>query len=188
MTVGSKAAFAAERTEENAARSLVRAFGLLERVMQPYFARFGITGSQWGILRTLHRAEREGLSSLRVTDLSDRLLVRPPSVTGAVDRLERAGLVSRDASTSDLRAKEVRLTPRGRRRLRAVLAVHAEQIDHVLAELSRPEQAKLQRLLERLGEHLEGLLERPVAASLRNANGSLGGTRGAARDSSLRSE
>ena len=50
--------------------------------MQPYFARFGITGSQWGILRTLHRAEREGLPSLRVTDLSDRLLVRPPSITG----------------------------------------------------------------------------------------------------------
>jgi DNA-binding MarR family transcriptional regulator len=146
-----------KRTEENAARSLVRAFGLLERVMQPYFARFGITGSQWGILRTLHRAEREGRSSLRLTDLSDRLLVRPPSMTGAVNRLERAGLVSRDASASDLRAKEVRLTPRGRRRLREVLAVHAQQIDCVLSGLSRAEQATLRRLLDRLGEHLQGM-------------------------------
>src|SRR5947209_2656916 len=153
MPALSRAVPARERTEENAARSLVRAFGLLERVMQPYFGRFGITGSQWGILRTLHRAEREGLPSLRVTDLSDRLLVRPPSVTGAVDRLERAGLVSRDASPDDLRAKEVRLTPRGRRRLDEILAVHADQVDQVLGGLSRAEQAKLQRLLNRLGEH-----------------------------------
>ena len=67
--------------------------------------------------------------------------------------------MSRDASTSDLRAKEVRLTPRGRRRLREVLAVHAEQIDRVLAGLSRAGQATLHRLLDRLGEHLEGMLD-----------------------------
>src|SRR5437763_15024677 len=92
---------------ETAVRALVRAFGLLERAMQPYFARFGISGSQWGVLRTLHRAEREGEAGLRLTDLSDRLQIRPPSVTGVVDRLERIGLVVRDASPSDLRAEEV---------------------------------------------------------------------------------
>src|SRR5215210_4953162 len=76
--------------EENALRGLVRTFGLLERVMQPYFARFGITG--------------------------------------AVDRLERAGLVVRDASPTDLRAKQVRLTAEGRRRLEQVLRGHKAQI------------------------------------------------------------
>jgi DNA-binding MarR family transcriptional regulator len=152
---------APEPTEENAARALVRAFGLLERVMQPYFSRFGITGAQWGILRTLHRAQRDGLTGLRVTDLSDRLLVRPPSVTGAVDRLERAGLVSRHASPDDLRAKQVRLTPRGRKRLEEILAGHGQQVDRVLGGLSRAEQAKLQLLLNRLGEHLERTLEAP---------------------------
>jgi DNA-binding MarR family transcriptional regulator len=149
----------ANTLEENALRSLIRTFGLLERVMHPYFGRFGITGSQWGILRTLHRAERDGLAGLRLTDLSDRLLVRPPSVTAAVDRLERAGLVVRDASTTDLRAKQVRLTAEGRRRLEQVLAVHAAQIDTVLGVLSAEEQAALQRLLDRLGRHLEGLLD-----------------------------
>src|SRR4051794_27085835 len=101
---------------DNPVRALVRTFGLLERVMQPYFAQFGITGSQWGILRTLTRAEHDGQAGLRPTDLSARLLVRPPSVTGALDRMERAGLVARDASTSDLRAKKVRLTTLGRQR------------------------------------------------------------------------
>src|SRR6516165_1881415 len=83
------------RPTESTFRELVRTFGLVERVMQSHFARFGISGAQWGVLRNLHRAEQEGLPGLRLTDLSDRLLIRPPSVTGAVDRLERAGLVDR---------------------------------------------------------------------------------------------
>src|SRR5262245_15454240 len=84
---------------ERALRELVHAFGLLDRVMQPYFAKFGISGSHWGVLRNLHRAEQEGLPGLRLTDLSERLLIRPPSVTGVVDRLERAGLVNRGGSS-----------------------------------------------------------------------------------------
>src|SRR5262249_3520570 len=94
------------RPTESAFRGLIRTWGLLERVMQSYFAQFGISGSQWGVLRNLHRAEQEGLPGLRLTDLGDRLLIRPPSVTGAIDRLERAGLVVRDGSPTDLRAKQ----------------------------------------------------------------------------------
>src|SRR5437660_2428318 len=97
------------RPAEGAYRELIHVFGLAERVMQPYFARFGISGSQWGVLRNLHRAEQDGLPELRLSELSDRLLVRPPSVTGIVDRLERAGLVARRDSTTDLRAKHVGL-------------------------------------------------------------------------------
>src|SRR5437764_7881244 len=92
---------------ENAFRELIRTFGLVERVMQPYFAQFGISGSQWGVLRQLHRAELEGQASLRLTELSERLLIRPPSVTGLVDRLERAKLVVRAGSPTDLRAKQI---------------------------------------------------------------------------------
>src|ERR1700738_5146999 len=87
-------------------RELIRLYGLLERQRIPYFARFGISAAQWGILRQLHRAEQEGLAGLRLTDLSERLLIRPPSVTGVVDRLERVGLVQRGAVSSDLRAKQ----------------------------------------------------------------------------------
>src|SRR5215468_1312905 len=99
---------------ERSFRQLIRAFGLLERVMQPYFAQFGISGAQWGVLRNLHRAELEGKAGLRLTDLSRRMLIRPPSVTGIVDRLERAGLLARHAAPDDLRAKQVALTERGR--------------------------------------------------------------------------
>ncbi len=132
--------------------------------MQPYFAQFGISGSQWGVLRNLHRAEQEGLPGLRLTDLSDRLLIRPPSVTGVVDRLERAGLVVRDGSPFDMRAKQVALTAKGRELVERILAVHGQQIEAILGVLKPAEQTELHRLLTRLEQPLEGVLAKgPIA-------------------------
>jgi DNA-binding MarR family transcriptional regulator len=151
---------------ENAFREFLRTFGLLERVMQGHFARFGISGSQWGVLRNLHRAESEGAPGLRLTDLSDRLLIRPPSVTGAIDRLERAGLVERRGSRTDLRAKQVGLTRKGRDLVDRVLVSHGEQIDAVLGCLSPTDQERLHSLLKQLGHHLQGLLAPGAAVNV----------------------
>ncbi len=147
-------------------RALLRTFGLIERVMQAHFARFGLSGAQWGVLRNLHRAEQEGLRGVRLTDLSRRLLIRPPSVTGAVDRLERAGLVERGGLATDLRAKPVALTAEGRRLVEQVLTVHEAQIDAVLGGLTPAEQCELGRLLARLGQHLEKLHGQGTAAKM----------------------
>lgn len=126
--------------------------------MQPYFAGFGITGAQWGVLRNVHRAEQEGLPALRLTDLGKRLLIRPPSVTGVVDRLERAGLVSRGDSADDLRAKQVSLTSGGRQLVERILTVHGARIDAVMGALTPAEQVRLQGLLGRLEKHLDGMI------------------------------
>jgi DNA-binding MarR family transcriptional regulator len=157
---------AVPRPAEGAFRELLRVLGLLERVMQRYFAQFGISGSQWGVLRNLHRAGQDGLPGLRLTDLSDRLLIRPPSVTGVVDRLERAGLVVRDGSPLDMRAKQVALTAKGREMVERVLAVHSRQIDTVLGVLNLSEQTELHRLLALLERHLEGVLEQGAVAKI----------------------
>jgi DNA-binding MarR family transcriptional regulator len=146
------------RPAEGAFRQLIRTIGLLERAMQPCFAQFGITGAQWGVLRNLHRAEAEGRPSLRLRDLSERLLIRPPSVTGVVDRLERANLVARTDSAADLRAKPITLTARGRQLVERMLSVHAAYVEGVMDVLTPAEQAKLQGLLGRLEDHLGGLL------------------------------
>jgi DNA-binding MarR family transcriptional regulator len=152
---------------DGAFRQLLRTIGLLERAMKPCFARFGITGAQWGVLRTLHRAEAEGRPTLRLTDLSERLLIRPPSVTGVVDRLVGGQLVVRADSETDLRVKDVALTPRGRRLVKRMLTVHGAQVEAVMEVLTPEEQMKLQRLLRRLEAHLDGLL----AAGERIADG-----------------
>jgi DNA-binding MarR family transcriptional regulator len=144
---------------DNAFRELIRTFGLAQRVMQPYFARFGISGSQWGVLRNLQMNEQEGQPGMRLTELGKRLLIRPPSVTGIIDRLERAGLVVRQESAVDLRSKQIGLTDAGRELVQRILEVHESQMQLVLAGLSQAEQNELSRLLVLWQRHLKRVLE-----------------------------
>ena len=138
-------------------RALLRVMGLLDRVMQPYFGRFGISRSQWACLRVLHRAEQEGLPGLRPVDLGRRLLVRPPSVTGLIGRLRRLGYVESNSSATDLRGKEVRLSHAGRKLVEAILQGHGDQIAAVMGGLDEAAQQQLRQLLLRLAEHLESM-------------------------------
>ena len=141
---------------EAAFRSLLKTLGLLKRVMEPSFSRFGISSSQWGVLATLHRCETdEGRTALRLTDLGDRLVIRPPSVTGVVGRLQRMGLVVRTASADDHRAKDVRLTADGRDLVRRVLEHHPARVRSAFEGLTTLEQSEFRRLLDRLSAHLE---------------------------------
>ncbi len=148
-----------EGATETAFRALIRVNGLLDRVMQPYFGRFGLSRSQWGALRTLHRAELAGSPGLRLMDLGDRLLVRPASVTGLTDRLQRLGYVVRFSSESDLRGREVRLTQEGRSLVERILEGHGTQIAAVMGGLDTDEQIQFGILLQRFATHLESMLE-----------------------------
>src|SRR5437016_8465422 len=116
---------------DNSLREFIRIFGLVERVMQPYFARFGISGSQWGVLVNLYRSELKGCKGLPLRELSERLLIRPPSVTGLVDRLERSSLVRRVSSAKDLRVRQIQLTSGGRNLVERILSVHDHQVNKV---------------------------------------------------------
>jgi DNA-binding MarR family transcriptional regulator len=151
---------------ETAFKEFLRVFGLMERIMQAHFARFGISGSQWGVLRVLDRARKAGQPGLRITDLSDQLLIRPPSVTGAIDRLERAGLVERHSTPLDQRVKQVTLTTTGCELVDRALGAHQKQISAVLGGLNAKEQAELERLLSQLGHHLLALLADGSPAAL----------------------
>jgi DNA-binding MarR family transcriptional regulator len=147
---------------ERAFREFLRAGGLVKRAMEPYFARFGISGAQWGVLRTLHRAEAAGEPPPRLTDLSDLLLIRPPSVCGVVDRLERFGLVERLPDSGDQRSRHVRLTRSGRRLVSHILAGHSSWMGSLMSGLSPGEQSEFLRLLRKFGAGLDDA-ERSVA-------------------------
>lgn len=164
MKAATKSSTSSPPFVEQPFRSLIRVFGLVRRVMEPYFARFGVSGAQWGVLRALRRAEDEGQSPVRLTDLSNYLLVRPPSVTGTVDRLVRMGLVARvapAASEDDHRVKRVHLTSAGRKLVRRILQHHPTQVELMLAGLDPAERREFQRLLLRFGDHLETLVDQP---------------------------
>jgi DNA-binding MarR family transcriptional regulator len=140
---------------ESAYRTLITTFGMLKRVMEPFFAHHGISGGQWGVLRVLLRATEERQPALRLMDLSDRLLIRPPSVTGVVDGLERLGLVDRVTDEADQRSKQISLTPAGRKLAKQLRRSHGQRVQTILSGLTVQEQSDLQHLLERVRGQLE---------------------------------
>lgn len=67
-----------------------------------------VTLGQSGILFLLRRADGQTMGQL-----SAALAVKNPTLTGLVDRLERSGLVRRQASQEDRRAIRIHVTKKG---------------------------------------------------------------------------
>jgi DNA-binding MarR family transcriptional regulator len=116
---------------------LRRAWYSLNQTFRQRIAHLGITPDQYSILRWLHEGDPRGLTQQTITDL---MASDPNTITSIVQRMEKAGLVTRHAHESDRRARRVRLEDEGRARyLKAcdiALALQA-QIITVIPETRR---------------------------------------------------
>ena len=88
---------------------------------------------------------------LRMTELADRVLLSRSGLTRLVDRLERDGLIAREACPSDARGTLAVLTEAGLTRLRAAWPTHLRGVvEHVTSRLSPLEVEQLATILGRL--------------------------------------
>lgn len=88
---------------------------------------------------------------LRMTELADRVLLSRSGLTRLVDRLEKDGLVERQACPGDARGTHAVLTEAGLARLRAASPTHLRGIaEHVTGVLSPEELDQLGRLMTKL--------------------------------------
>jgi DNA-binding MarR family transcriptional regulator len=88
---------------------------------------------------------------LRMSELADAVLLSRSGVTRLVDRMERAGLVRREACATDRRASYATLTPEGKRAFRQAKPVHLRGIaDHFARHLSDEEAKTLAAALGRM--------------------------------------
>ena len=69
----------------------------------------GVSQASWMTIALAAKARRP----LSQSELADKLAVEPASMVAMIDRLVKAGLVKREASSSDRRVKRVVLTPAG---------------------------------------------------------------------------
>ena len=113
-------------------------------------AGLGMCASDFGALEVLlHKGP------LAVNELGRKLLLTSGSITTAVDRLERRGLVTRRDDPADRRARVVHLTPAGRRLIRKAFGAHAADMERSAGGLTLRERATLVRLLKKLGKDQE---------------------------------
>jgi DNA-binding MarR family transcriptional regulator len=92
----------------------------------------------------------------RITELAGVEAVAQPTMTTLVGRLERDGLVTRQADPADARAVRVAITDEGRERLARMRAQRAALLDADLANLSAEERAALEAALPALDRLIGG--------------------------------
>jgi DNA-binding MarR family transcriptional regulator len=110
----------------------------------------GLSSIEWRILAAL--SERDGLP---MAELARRLVVKHPTVTKAIDRMEAAQLVRRRTPSEDRRRAIVHLTERGLQ-LATPLALRIRQHEASIARLlGKPPTRRLRVGLTRLIDLVE---------------------------------
>src|SRR5947209_6149891 len=107
--IGKRQPFASPQQE--AVLNLFRASDRLAHRFTRFFAGFGLTSSQYNILRILRGEGR----AMQCMEIAQRTITVVPGITGLIDRLEQkpTPLVVRQRSREDRRVIHVSITPAG---------------------------------------------------------------------------
>src|SRR5436305_8987327 len=90
---------------------------------------------------------------LPVNTIGPKVWLTPGSISVAVDRLVKKGLVSRKDRAGDRRVRQVELTRKGRALITRGFKEHAAAMENAVSILSKNERLTLLRLLKKLGKH-----------------------------------
>jgi MarR family 2-MHQ and catechol resistance regulon transcriptional repressor len=106
------------------------AFGLFAEAFTGLTNRFAVQFEEHRLsaveFEVLMRLARSPANRLRMTDLAGQTSLSTSGVTRVVDRMDRDGLVRREACASDRRSYYAVITTEGRQRLDEVLPGHLE--------------------------------------------------------------
>jgi MarR family transcriptional regulator, organic hydroperoxide resistance regulator len=136
-----------ERIEDCISFLLGKAYQQVQQASKQRLAPHGVTPVQYALLRVLR--ERDGQTG---AELGERLQLDSATITGLIDRLERAGLVERRADDQDRRVNRIFATAQARA-LQPALDRAMDQVnDSFLAEFAPDEAMRLRQELARLGK------------------------------------
>ena len=90
---------------------------------------------------------------LPVNTLGPKVWLTPGSISVAVDRLVRKGLVLRKDHPRDRRVRRVELTAKGKALITRGFREHAAAMEALVSVLSKNERLTLLQLLKKLGKH-----------------------------------
>jgi len=88
---------------------------------------------------------------LTISEIQDKVRLASGSMTAAVDRLEKLGLVVRKSSPTDRRARVVHLTVEGKRLAVSCFKRHAQDLETLMSALSQKEKEELYGSIKKLG-------------------------------------
>ncbi|WP_041745173.1 MarR family winged helix-turn-helix transcriptional regulator [Coraliomargarita akajimensis] len=92
-----------------------------------------------------------------VNTIGERILLTSGSITTAVQRLEKRGLVRRERGKRDARVVMVHLTEDGDQLIRESFERHTENLDHLFEPLTEEERQQFATLMRKVGTRAAAL-------------------------------
>jgi len=131
--------------EQVAVLNVLRTGDWIDNRLGRLFREYGLTSSQYNVLRIL-RGEGKPLPSL---EIADRLIQVVPAITGLIDRLEKQELVVRRRDDEDRRVVFVEITPKAVTLLAKIDQPLDQLQKQLIGHLTKSELAQLSSLLEK---------------------------------------
>jgi DNA-binding MarR family transcriptional regulator len=131
---------------------LHRLADVLNVELRKVFAEAGLGDGDFDVLVTLRR--HGAPYELTPGELGATTMVTSSAVTKRIDRLERAGLVTRTVSREDARSRRIRLTEAGFSLVDRLMAAHVANEQRLVSGLSEHDRAQLAAILRRWGQSL----------------------------------
>ena len=135
---------------------LWRAYDSLREHAERHIASLGLGFSDFAVLEyLLHKGPAP------VNTIGSKIRLTSGSITAAVDRLERKGMVERHDDAGDRRARIVHLTEAGRKLIECAFADHQAAMERAASGLTATERKRAAHLLRKLGLTAQSLLQDP---------------------------
>jgi DNA-binding MarR family transcriptional regulator len=119
-------------------------------VRQNLQTKFETTLPRFDLMAQLERAPQ----GLKMSELSQRMMVTGGNVTGITDGLEKEGLVIREVDAADRRVFRVKLSAEGQRQFRRMAAEHEQWVIELFEGMSVKRKNQLVELLGDLKRHI----------------------------------
>jgi DNA-binding MarR family transcriptional regulator len=132
--------------EEEALLNLLRTSDTLHRAFHLKTRHWGVTSTQYNVLRILRGAQPHGLTC---SAIGIRMITAEPDITRLLSRLKKLSLVRQNRDRDDRRVVWTKISDTGLALLSEMDPVILQLPVDLLGHLSKPELAELVRLLER---------------------------------------
>ena len=136
---------------EEVSLNLAVASSILRDRFEKISVPFGITASQYNVLRILKGIHPEGHPRCEVIK---RMVDRAPDITRLIDRLEKQGLVKRDRISEDRRKSITVITEKGLKLVSDIQPLIDKEHRELTKGLNDTECTELSKLIEKLYEKL----------------------------------
>jgi DNA-binding MarR family transcriptional regulator len=121
--------------EERLFLALLKAADALGQQAEQLIKPFGLTGTQYNVLRILRGARPAGLACRAI---GDRMISHDPDMTRLLDRVEKRGLIRRERQKDDRRVVKTHITFQGLELLKPLdqpmRELHKRQFRHMPAK------------------------------------------------------